>query len=326
MACGVIFTKFLKIGAGQVLFGKNRDGWLAFGLYPGRIDVAHVVRATDSRPQLLRLDSYARSGDDAKALTALRKHEKLQAYACTTLLDAGSYQLAQVEAPNVPESELLSALRWNLKELLDYPVENATVAAVRIPVEQVSGRAPALFAVAANNAVLTPRIQAFDAARLDLQVVDIPEMAQRNVAALFEENNRGLAFLRLDESGGLLTITYRGELYAVRRIEVSAQQLAQANDERRAQLLERIMLELQRTLDNFDRQYGFVSVAGMVVATSPVVPELQPYLAENLYVPVRELDLATVCDFPGIPELRDAARQAECLPVIGAALRTSEAV
>lgn len=303
-------------------FGKNRDGWLAFGLHAGRIDVAHVVRATDSRPQLLRLDSYARGGDDAKALATLRKHEKLQAYACTTLLDAGSYQLAQVDAPNVPESELVSALRWNLKELLDYPVENATVAAVRIPVDQASGRPPSLFAVAVNNAILAPRIQAFDGAKLDLQAVDIPEMAQRNVAALFEEANRGLAFLRLDETGGLLTITYRGELYAVRRIEVSAQQLAQANEERQSQMLERIMLELQRTLDNFDRQYGFISVAGMVVATSPPVAELQPYLAENLYVSVREMDLAAVCDFPAIPELRDAARQAECLPVIGAALRT----
>ena len=82
------------------------------------------------------------------------------------------------------------------------------------------------------------------------------------------------------------------------------------------------MLELQRTLDNFDRQYGFVSVAGMVVTSYPEVPDLQPYLAENLYVPVRAMDLASVCDFPSLPELRDPARQAQCLYAIGAALRT----
>jgi MSHA biogenesis protein MshI len=64
----------------------------------------------------------------------------------------------------------------------------------------------------------------------------------------------------------------------------------------------------------------------MTIATCPVVPELQSYLAENLYVPVQAMDLATVCDFPSIPELRDLARQAQCLPAIGAALRTPESV
>lgn len=307
----------------QGLFRKGRDGWLAFGFAPGRIDVAHAVRAAEVRPQLLRLDSYARGADDATSLAALRKQGKLQSFACTTFLDPGSYQLTQVEAPSVPEAELVSAIRWSLKETLDYPVENATVDVARIPVEQVSGRPAAVYAASVNNAVLAPRIQAFDAAGLDLRAVDIPEMAQRNVAALFEETNRGLAFLHLDESGGLLTITYHGELYAVRRIEVSAKQLAEANEERRAQMLERITLELQRTLDNFDRQYGFISVAGLMVAASPAVAELQPYLAENLYVPVRGMDLSVVCDFPSIPELRDAARQAQCLYVIGAALRTA---
>ncbi|MDQ5882287.1 MAG: biosis protein MshI [Pseudomonadota bacterium] len=307
------------------MFKRRREGWLAFGMFPGRIDVVHAVRGAGARPQLLRLDSYARGDDDAKALTALRKQGGLQSFGCTTLLDPAAYSVTQMEAPAVPEDELVSALRWSIKETLNYPVENATIDVIRIPSEQTSGRTPSVMAVAANNAVLGPCIQAFDQSGLDLKAVDVFEMAQRNVAALFEEEGRGLAFLHLGESGGLLTITYRGELYSVRRIEVSATQLAGADADRRSQMLERVMLELQRTLDNFDRLYGFVSVASMVVASSPEVGELQPYLAENLYLPVRALDLSTVCDFPSIPELRDPARQAQCLHVIGAALRSPEA-
>lgn len=307
------------------MFKRRREGWLAFGMFPGRIDVVHAVRGAGARPQLLRLDSYARGDDDTKALTALRKQGGLQSFGCTTLLDPAAYSVTQMEAPAVPEDELVSALRWSIKETLNYPVENATIDVIRIPSEQTSGRTPSVMAVAANNAVLGPCIQAFDQSGLDLKAVDVFEMAQRNVAAMFEEEGRGLAFLHLGESGGLLTITYRGELYSVRRIEVSATQLAGADADRRSQMLERVMLELQRTLDNFDRLYGFVSVASMVVASSPEVGELQPYLAENLYLPVRALDLSTVCDFPSIPELRDPARQAQCLHVIGAALRSPEA-
>ena len=44
-------------------------------------------------------------------------------------------------------------------------------------------------------------------------------------------------------------------------------------------------------------------------------------LAENLGVPVENLDLAEVLDFPGAPELGDPARQGFRLHIIGAALR-----
>jgi hypothetical protein len=38
-------------------------------------------------------------------------------------------------------------------------------------------------------------------------------------------------------------------------------------------------------------------------------------------VPVALLYLSEVIDFPGIPELHEHARQAQCLQMIGAALR-----
>jgi len=54
------------------------------------------------------------------------------------------------------------------------------------------------------------------------------------------------------------------------------------------------------------------------------VDGLAAELAANVYVPVQELDLATVIDFPSIPELRDADCQAGNLLAIGAALRSGE--
>ena len=47
-------------------------------------------------------------------------------------------------------------------------------------------------------------------------------------------------------------------------------------------------------------------------------------LAESVDVPVQELNLAEVLDFPGVPELRDPAVQAARLLAIGAALRGEE--
>ena len=98
-------------------------------------------------------------------------------------------------------------------------------------------------------------------------------------------------------------------------------QLLDADAERRTQNFERIALELQRSLDHFDRQYHYVPIAKLLLAPLPQEIGLQEYLASNIYVPVESIDLGTVLDFPAVPELKHPERQAQCLQTIGAALR-----
>ena len=174
---------------------------------------------------------------------------------------------------------------------------------------------------AAEQAVRS-RVAAFVEAKIALQVVDVPELAQRNVAALLEDDNRGLVFLRIDESGMMLTLTFRGELIAVRRGEMNSLQMNGANEDQRARAKERLVLELQRSLDNFDRQYSHIPVSKVVLSSYPQVEHLVADLGENTYVPVHEMDLSRVLDFPAVPELKNTQCQAKNLLAIGAALRT----
>ncbi len=92
--------------------------------------------------------------------------------------------------------------------------------------------------------------------------------------------------------------------------------------EQRARVTERLVLEVQRSLDNFDRQYSHIPISKVVFACYPAVDNLINELIESIYVPVRELDLAPVIDFPSIPELKSPQMQAKNLLAIGAALRT----
>lgn len=316
---GIKLTQFL----GVIMLGlgrRKKNGWLAVGFFADRIDVAHVERPKAGYPRLMRLESWARSADDASALALLRQ-KGLAAYQCTTLLDAQSYQMATLEAPDLPVGEWREALRWRLKDILAFPAEAATIDYLNLPVGQMAGRPQNIIAVAGDNARLAPRIRAFDKAKFDLQAVDIPELAQRNIAALFEDENRGLAMLAFDSTGGLLTFTYGGELCVSRRIEITLPQLAMADDEARTALHERIGLELQRSLDNFERQYTMISVSKVVLAQNSVVGSLQAALRDLVYVPVEIGDLTSVIDCAAIPELREADLQAERLSIIGAALR-----
>ena len=301
---------------------KLREGWMSVALAADRMDFAHIRRREGKKPEVQVLFSYKRTDDDQEALRRLRKELKLANYRCTNLLRVGEYQMLQVEPPDMPAAEMKDALRWRIKDMLNYPVEAATIDVLEIPADTGSqGRNKQAFAVAANNALLAPRVELFDAAKVPLTAIDVPELAQRNISALFEEENRGLALLGFDESGAMLTFTFRGELYATRHTDIPLSQLEQSEGERRDQLFERIALEAQRSLDNFDRLNGHISVTRLLVSALPAVPGFVDYLRDYLSLPVVELDLADVLDFPSVPELAQATRQTQCLKVLGAALR-----
>ena len=295
---------------------------MCINLLPDRVEVSHVLVQGKARPEVLLCDSYRKEGDDIATLKHLRRELDLGNHRCTTLLKAGDYQVVQVDAPNVPAAELKNAVRWRLKDLIDFPVETATVDAITIPQgEAAGGRNPQAFAVVARQDTIMATVKSFNAADIPLEVIDIPELAQRNVAQFYEEASRGVALLSFNAGGGLLTFTCDGELYQYRNIEHSLASFADLNAEQREQLYERIVLELQRSLDGFDRQFHNVSVSKLIITPVPGVEGLQEYLASNLGVPVTILDLSQMMDFPRIPELREPVHQSQSLQIIGAALR-----
>lgn len=295
---------------------------MAIALQGQRIDVAHVRREPGHRPCLTSWDSFRTEGSDAEALTRLRRSLGLQRYRCTTLIDPSCYQFLQVEAPQVQPAELRAALRWRMKDLLEFPVDEAVVDVLNIPQGGMQpGRQHLMFGVAARKAAIIARVHAFQQAGIPLEVIDVPEMAQRNVAALFEQPGRGLAMLAFYERGGLLTFTRGGELFALRRIDIPVQALAEADDERRIQLFDRVGLELQRSLDNFDRQFSHIPLQRLLVCPLPGVVGMFDYLKQNLYLPVEEADLSGALDGAGGAGFRTAAEQLQYLPVLGIALR-----
>jgi MSHA biogenesis protein MshI len=238
------------------------------------------------------------------------------------MLDAADYQIQLVEAPSVPREEMKLAVRWKLKDLLDYSVDAATIDVADVPADRSgAARAHYVYAVSARNERVHARMKLFQDAKFPLEAIDVPEMAQRNIAHLFEENGRGVALLAFDDRGGLLTFTAGGELYMTRHTDITAAQLTEVRGDLRDQTLDRLVLELQRSLDHFDRQFSYVTVARLLLAPLAADIGLDRHLADNLDVPVYALDLTEVLEFPGAPELRDPTRQGYRLHIIGAALR-----
>jgi MSHA biogenesis protein MshI len=301
----------------------RKSSWFCINLMPDRVDACHVLATGRERPEIALCDSYKKEGGDVATLARLRRELHLDRYRCTTLLGSGDYQVMQIEAPaNVPENEARGAARWRVKDMIDYPVEAATVDAVFIRgADGAGGRAPQMLAVAARNEIIAARMKVFNEAEIALEAIDIPEFAQRNLASRLELVGRGLALLAFDERGGLITFSREGELYQSRRIELSLRSFEGTTDEQRKALYDRLVLELQRSLDHFDRQFRHIAVARVMVTPVPGAEDMRDHLAANLDVPVALIHLSEIMDFPHIPELHEDARQAQCLQLIGAAMR-----
>lgn len=300
---------------------------MAINLCHDGIYSAYLMRNGAAKPSLEFISFYPRANKTwQEMLDRLAKETPAKNYQCSLLLSPEDYQLFAVETLNVPIEELKSAMRWRLKEMLDYHVDDATIDVLNVPGDKnAGGRSHSMYAVAARNKLIAERQAAFLHAKLPLSVIDIPEMAQRNISSLLEPEGRGIAMLSFDESGGLLTVTFAGELYLSRRLDIKLSLFEHADSEKMLQIFERITLELQRSLDNFDRQHNFITTAKLILAPmGSIATELQSYLASNMYMPVEVLNLDSVLNLTKMPELSDSARQQAYFMTIGAALRQEE--
>jgi MSHA biogenesis protein MshI len=306
---------------------RQQPGWLALGLAEDHVDIVHVKRAADGPPAIALCSSYLREGSDAATLARVAGHLKLQRYRCTTLLGRDHYQLHHMDAPNVPAEELKSAMRWRARDVIDYPLESATVDVLDIPADP---EAPApdhkVYVVTARNEAIRKCVEPFQQSRIPLQAIDIAELAQRNVAALFASDVHGVATLAFYDDEGLLTLTRAGELYSARHIDISLKQLLETDIARRATHFERIALEVQRSLDHLGRQYHYIPIAKLLLGPLPAEVDLEAYLGAIIGIPVEGMDLSKVMDMSATPELADPASQSRYLPAIGAALREQEDV
>lgn len=297
-----------------------KPGWVAMAPEGDRVRVVHLVREDDGRPTL-RWACTVPWGDPTKALRALRRSRPVRQLRTVAVLQHAQYQLMTLDAPDLPREEWRDAIRWRLKDMVDFAVDTAGIDVIDIPADPQQRRRASLMAVAAPRSSLAPLADAGTDAGLPWHAIDVPETALRNVAALCTDSGRGEALLHVGNTHGTLVVTARGELVVVRHIEVTLDQLTHADPTTRQQHFERASLELQRTLDNVERQFGHADLARLQVAPGAPLLGFIEYVRDLVYVTVAAFDLGALIDLSAVPELLDPTEQAAFLPAIGAALR-----
>lgn len=304
------------------MLGRTRNGSAAplhSGLYFD--DRCAAVARLESGRRLSGSYAVRESSHEALADTITREVRPGSADAeLTSALPFGSYQLLLVDLPDLPRDELPDAVKWQIRELLDYPAEEAVVELFDVPALSRSGQKPSAYAVATRRDNLQRHIDAIHDSGLKPAAIDIPELCLRNVAALYPQDNDGVALLCFGESKGLLTLTRQGQLYFIRSFDVGTQSLVNGGDSLAVDLLSSVVLEVQRSLDYYESHYDRRPVTEILLAPGIEVPNLTSQLREQLGLNVNRLDLGEVFEFEAdiAPEF-----QSEYLVAVGAALRSA---
>ncbi len=237
------------------------------------------------------------------------------------VLEREQYRVLTSEAPaELPPEAWRDALRWQLKGQVDFDVADAALDLLRVPGDRNLQRREHLLAVMSPRAALRPLVAAAEAARSPLHAMDIPETALRNLCGRVAPEGRAQALLSFGAGQGSLVITHGDELVLFRQIDVSAEALSADDDARREAALDRTGLEVQRTLDSFDRVHSHLSLARLLVAPGAGMAALTEHLRTLTFVPVVPFDLAEALDCSAVSGLAGAQASAWLLAV-GAALR-----
>ena len=132
---------------------------------------------------------------DSEAIRQLAQTGILRNAPVVLVLGAEQYKTYALPAPLVPETELRYALRWQLRAVLPYAPEDAIIEFIRLTRADDSNSAHSLLAVAVARRTVALALAPLQAAGIDVQAVDIPEMAQRNLLAQLPGSGSGSALL-----------------------------------------------------------------------------------------------------------------------------------
>ena len=302
----------------------DRSVQLGVSAVSGGLAAAIVKHRAGAAPQLQW--AAAIEGDEPSgALAQLAQERVTRGINCIGTVASSDYSLVMVEAPDVPPAEMRAAVRWRLNEMIDFHIDDAVVDIFDVP-QAAGARAGRIYAVAARAAAVKRNVDEYLASGLQLEVLDIPEFALRNIAELLPEDVHGVAFIALDSERGLMTITRQGGLYLSRRLEYGTARLFNLDhgmiSAASEGALDTLVIEIQRSFDYYERHFAQPPVQAVVFGPC-VLPltSVCAYLQSQLGVAVRVLDLNEL--LPSTLAL-DAALQATCLTAIGTALRREE--
>lgn len=311
----------------KIFGGKSAStgGATGISLEEGGVGLVHIAGKQD-KPVLVGCEFF--EGDAIDCEERLQEEVKRRGWMRSRgigVIGFGSYGLFQVAPPAVPDAELRDAVRWQVKDLIDYPLDEAIIDVFRVGADNRREGAKNAYVVAARESVVQQQAGLMRHARLKIDAIDIPELSLRNLAARLPEDARGVSLLYLGDDQGVIIVCRGGRLPLARDIPFGTSSLSgetaileSGGFDETQERLGLLALDIQRSLDFYESSFRQTPVAALyLLPMATPLPDLLPALQARLGTPVKSFALGDIVSGEG-QDLETAER---CLLAVGAALR-----
>jgi len=166
------------------------------------------------------------------------------------ILAPNQYQIVAIDKPEVPEEELLGALKWQVKELVSISPDDMIVDYFSGPT--LSGGSEKINVVCAQKSELKKIVEMFDDSAVYLKSIATEEFAFASLVP-FQEQATMLVCQQPNEEV-LILIVKHGCIYFHRRLRGYTQLASKSMEELTFGTIDSLSLEIQRSSDYFERQ------------------------------------------------------------------------
>jgi len=226
-------------------------------------------------------------GDFENTLSDFAEQQKVQGQ-CQLILSASQYQIIQVNKPDVPENEIIGALKWQIKDLVSYSPEDMVLDYFYAP-KQPDGTEK-LNVICSSLMVLKPLVDHLINEDIYLTTITVEEFAFARLLPFSEDAQ--LMLCQQPDEEIFIIIVKQGRICFQRRLRGFAQIGSKSEEELSFGAIDSLSLEIQKSTDYFERQLK-QSVIKAIQVIIPISCEeyLANKLAENTHLSVNTLAL-----------------------------------
>lgn len=238
-------------------FGRRKVSSDRIGIAVGphglvAVRVAASVRA-DDRPQV-QASAFFPSGAESDWPDGMRKLSRdLSAGGLDTVVvpHAQLVSLMQLSIPPTPEAERIGALKFRAREVSQIPIEDMLLDYVDVAGTRARGGEPPCYCAIASRERMTRLRDAVLGAGLNLEAIDVADMALSHVLGRAAGAGQAVSALLLGNQGLRFVIVNDGKLSLFRSSTLNAEHFRNGFSEN----LDQLLLEVQRTIDFYESHY-----------------------------------------------------------------------
>jgi MSHA biogenesis protein MshI len=239
---------------------------------------------------------------------------------CNYVLGSSDYILTLVDTPNVPQEEMVRAIPWLVRDMINFSIEEAVFDYFELPLPRTRDNIKMSYVITAKKSSIERIESLIKSSGLILKSIDIPEVAVRNMASRYPSEEGAQVFIQLSPTGGKVIVCCKGMISMIRSFNLNMNPLlATGESSEHTGIYDHLALEIQRSLDYSSSTFNQAAVNYILLMPSVLDDaSILSYLTSALGVEIQLLELDQLLKFK---RPISGQEQGQNLIAVGAVLR-----